>query len=93
VLEAAGAEEHEGEQEEVVGSVHQDAGGEGTGSEARRAEDKADGDQQEEWAKSMGGLLGVHPGKRNAGEDGGDEHGGTDHCGWPFPTAGGDGCG
>src|SRR5271157_406891 len=73
--EAACAEKHEGEDEEIVGGVDQDAGGQRAGAEARPAEDQADANEQEEWAEGMGGLLGVHQGEGNAGDDGGNNHG------------------
>ena len=76
VVEAAGAEEHEGEEQEVVGGVDQDAGGERAGVEADGAEDEADEDQQEKGPEGIAGLRAVHEGERNAGEDGADDHGG-----------------
>ena len=41
VAEAAGAEKHQGEEEEVVAGVDQYAGGEGAGGEAHPAENQA----------------------------------------------------
>jgi len=76
VLEAAGADEHEGEKDEVVNGVDEGAGGEGTGGEAGEAEDEADAEEKHERAERVAGLVGVHGGEWKAGEDGADDHGG-----------------
>jgi len=76
VFEAAGAEEHEGEEHEVVAGVDDGAGGQGTCGETDPAEDEADKDQKEEWAERPGGLEAVHQSEREAGD-----HGADDHCG------------
>ena len=75
VFEAAGAEEHEREEHEVVAGVDHGAGGERAGAEADPAEDKAHKDQQEKRAEGPGRLEAVHERERQAGDDGAGDHG------------------
>ena len=44
--------------------------------EAHGAEHEADEDQQQKRAEGAAGLLGVHEGEEDAGENGSDDHGG-----------------
>jgi hypothetical protein len=76
VLEAAGAHQHEGKEDEVVGGVNEGAGGEGAGGEAGEAEDEADAVEERERSEGVGDLFGMHGGEGKAGEQRGDDHGG-----------------
>jgi len=60
MFEAAGAEEHEGEEHEVVTGVDDGAGGEGSCAETHPAKNDADKDEQQEGAKRPAGLHAVH---------------------------------
>ena len=48
MFEAACADEHEGEEDEVVGGVDEGAGGEGASGETGEAEDEADAEEKDE---------------------------------------------
>lgn len=75
MAEAAGAQEHEREEEEVIAGMYEDAGGEGAGAESGPREYEADGDEEEEGPEGVTGLIGMHEGERDACGDRGGDHG------------------
>src|SRR6478752_6135902 len=74
MFEAAGAEEHEGEEHEVVEGVDHGAGCEGSSAKADCTEDEADKNEQEKGAEGPTGLRAVHEGEGNAGKQGTEDH-------------------
>jgi len=73
VLVAAGGDEGDEEDGEVVGGVDDGGGGDGAEAEADGGENKGDAEKEGEDRPGKGGLLAVDEGEEDAGEDGGEE--------------------
>src|SRR5664280_1795243 len=74
--EAAGAEEHDRKQQEVIARVNQCACSHGAGDEARAAKDQADTYQQHKRPQRIASLFRVHVCERST-----CENRSRDHCG------------
>jgi len=74
--ESPRADEHGGEEQEVVAGVDQRAGGQGARLQPHRAEDQADHDQQQKRSQRMALLISVNQREEQAGGDGGGDHSG-----------------
>lgn len=73
VAEAAGADQHEGEELKIIAGVDEDGGGQRPREEARGRQDKADGEEQDKGADGVAGLVAVQEGEGQAGGDGGGD--------------------
>jgi hypothetical protein len=73
VTEATGDDEEEGEDGRVIADVDEGGGHDGAEAKADIAEDERDTEEQNQNGPGEGGLEAVDEGKKDAGEDRGED--------------------